>query len=432
MATGDLYNNLERLRLELRVLRYDGPFDTRALAAGEPAAFLPLLHHAFLGHSAHVAQWLGARGYELYSKSDMRFVELVFRIARAEFGYRHTLTPAQMLTAGFAERKALFAVDMLRATAAKADGLARDAGLPASAGGRAGAGGTRARAPGLDSARAAKASPRHGRADENAPAPPARAGGALAAEQPQRAQPQRAQPQEPREQARPLGAACRNPAAAHASADLKAGAAGARHVGARCGHAEARPPPQPVLPEPAEAQGAALHALESRLAVALDGISARLDGRLSQVCARLGLLERRVARLEGSAPGGSDQQLRWAEAAREGPGSAVLRWVDEPLGRAACAGASAEPPPQPLLEDVPAPPSRAAEREGRPLGPREWRAEPPAPPADFELFDPAHRASASDFLRHLEARFEATEALVTQTLHSTAGLAQPHAAARLA
>lgn len=69
-----------------------------------------------------------------------------------------------------------------------------------------------------------------------------------------------------------------------------------------------------------------------------------------------------------------------------------------------------------------------------PLPPWPWQAaderapQPPEPtaaeaPARFELFDPRNKASPAEYLRHLERRFEATEALVAGALISTAQLA---------
>ena len=113
-ATGDLHGNIEKLRDHLRRVHYDSALQVDALAAGEPAGFLPLLHFVLLRHSHAVARWLAERGYELSAKTDLRFVETVYRLARVELGYRHALTSKQFLSPGFAERKVLFVIDLLR------------------------------------------------------------------------------------------------------------------------------------------------------------------------------------------------------------------------------------------------------------------------------------------------------------------------------
>ena len=125
--TGDLQGNLEKLRGELKRARYDGDLAVDRLAAGDPVGFLPLLHFALLRFSKNVARWLVEHGYDLYGKTDLRFVESVYKLARQEFGYRHALTCSQFLSVGFAERKVLFAVDLLQLCRAKHLELAREA-----------------------------------------------------------------------------------------------------------------------------------------------------------------------------------------------------------------------------------------------------------------------------------------------------------------
>ena len=125
--TGDLQGNLEKLRGELKRARYDGDLAVDRLAAGDPVGFLPLLHFALLRFSRNVARWLVEHGYDLYGKTDLRFVESVYKLARQEFGYRHALTCSQFLSVGFAERKVLFAVDLLQLCRAKHLELAREA-----------------------------------------------------------------------------------------------------------------------------------------------------------------------------------------------------------------------------------------------------------------------------------------------------------------
>ena len=125
-ATGDLSANIVKLRDALRRAKYDGPVDVPALGLGEPAGYLPLLHYALLHSSRPVAAWLATSGYELSAKTDMRFVEVVYRLVREEFGYRHKLTCKQMLGAGFAEHKILFVVDVLELCRGKHAQLGRE------------------------------------------------------------------------------------------------------------------------------------------------------------------------------------------------------------------------------------------------------------------------------------------------------------------
>jgi hypothetical protein len=128
-ASPTLSASLETLRGELRRARCDvGPLDLDALASGDPAGYLPLLHFAVLRLSKLVARWVTELGYELYAKSDARFVEGVFRLMRTELNFRHSLTPKQFLTVGFAENKMLLVVQLLRLVRAKHADMARERG----------------------------------------------------------------------------------------------------------------------------------------------------------------------------------------------------------------------------------------------------------------------------------------------------------------
>lgn len=105
MATGDLKNNLGVLKTELRHVQYTQPLDVAKLSVGDPVAILPLLHYILLDFSPFVARFLAQRGYDLYGKKDVRFLETIYRILRDEFQHRPVLTKAQFFTMGFAERK---------------------------------------------------------------------------------------------------------------------------------------------------------------------------------------------------------------------------------------------------------------------------------------------------------------------------------------
>ncbi|EFJ04871.1 hypothetical protein SELMODRAFT_432026 [Selaginella moellendorffii] len=114
MATGDVEGNLERLKAQLRSVSYPHTIDNQGLRMGLPSAVLPLLHHALLGYSRHVFRYLSTNGYELYAKSDLRFIECILKFLRTEFGYRCSLTLAQIFSKGFSERKMIFVHDVVQ------------------------------------------------------------------------------------------------------------------------------------------------------------------------------------------------------------------------------------------------------------------------------------------------------------------------------
>ncbi|KAJ7524077.1 hypothetical protein O6H91_18G076600 [Diphasiastrum complanatum] len=129
MATGDLRGNIDRVRSQLRSIGYPYPLDVQGLREGIPATILPLLHYALLGYSRHVARFLSSSGYELYAKSDLRFMECLLKFLRSEFGYRCPLTLAQIFSRGFSERKLLFLHDVIQACKRKHNELSKTSRL---------------------------------------------------------------------------------------------------------------------------------------------------------------------------------------------------------------------------------------------------------------------------------------------------------------
>ncbi|KAK9846472.1 hypothetical protein WJX81_004822 [Elliptochloris bilobata] len=108
MATGDILGNVERLRADLKHIKYPLEVDLGGLRTGDPAAILPIIHYVLLRFSRHVALDVAASGYELQGKTDARFLEAVLKLARDHFGLKPVLTCGQFLEQGFAERKVLF------------------------------------------------------------------------------------------------------------------------------------------------------------------------------------------------------------------------------------------------------------------------------------------------------------------------------------
>lgn len=114
MATGDVKNNLRKLVAELKRLNYPiSDLNLKALGLGAPTAFLPILHYIFLDFSVDLTEYF-AKDYELYGKTDLRFVETVYKIMRDIFQYKPQLTREQFLAIGFAERKIIQVCEILK------------------------------------------------------------------------------------------------------------------------------------------------------------------------------------------------------------------------------------------------------------------------------------------------------------------------------
>lgn len=124
MTTGDLKNNLRKLVSELKQIHYpQSELDIKGVAQGIPKAFLPIVHYVFLDYSILLAQHFASKEYELYGKTDLRFMEAVYKVLRDEFGYKPQLTREQFLTIGFAERKIILLCCILKLLREKHDEL---------------------------------------------------------------------------------------------------------------------------------------------------------------------------------------------------------------------------------------------------------------------------------------------------------------------
>ena len=124
MTTGDLKNNLRKFVSELKQVHFpQSELDLKGIAQGIPKAFLPVVHHVFLDYSISLAQYFANKEYDLYGKTDSRFMEAVYKVLRDEFGYKPQITKEQFLTIGFAERKILSLCEILKLLRGKHDEL---------------------------------------------------------------------------------------------------------------------------------------------------------------------------------------------------------------------------------------------------------------------------------------------------------------------
>ena len=124
MTTGDLKNNLRKFVSELKQVHFpQSELDLKGIAQGVPKAFLPVVHHVFLDYSISLAQYFANKEYDLYGKTDLRFMEAVYKVLRDEFGYKPQITKEQFLTIGFAERKILSLCEILKLLRGKHDEL---------------------------------------------------------------------------------------------------------------------------------------------------------------------------------------------------------------------------------------------------------------------------------------------------------------------
>eukprot|EP00392_Amoebophrya_sp_AT5.2_P006639 g6651.t1 len=112
---GDLGAQVEKLKGQLRLLRFPlRDFMEQGVVTGKPIALLPILHFVFFSFSKPFSTFIREMGYELYAKSDLRFVEECYKILRKELHYRPTISSHQFFQNGFVERKVMLLQDVIR------------------------------------------------------------------------------------------------------------------------------------------------------------------------------------------------------------------------------------------------------------------------------------------------------------------------------
>ncbi|NXF35011.1 CEP44 protein, partial [Nyctibius bracteatus] len=119
MATGDLKGSLRKIEQGLRLLNYPRDVDYTVLVKGDPAAFLPIISYSFTSFSTYIAELLVKCNVELIAKSDLRFIEAIYKLLRDQFQYKPILTKQQFLQFGFAERKMQIVCDIINCVVKK-------------------------------------------------------------------------------------------------------------------------------------------------------------------------------------------------------------------------------------------------------------------------------------------------------------------------
>lgn len=125
MSLGDLHNNREKLRSELRIIKYSEPIDIKSLNEGEASSTLPIIHFCLLSYSKVFAEYIVDQGFDLMSSNDYNFLESVFKLLRQKFNYRPVLKIGQFLASGFAERKIMMLLDLINIVKTKTNELQR-------------------------------------------------------------------------------------------------------------------------------------------------------------------------------------------------------------------------------------------------------------------------------------------------------------------
>ncbi|KAM5193928.1 centrosomal protein of 44 kDa [Mantella aurantiaca] len=113
MPTGDIKGVLRKLEQRLRIISYPRDVDYSSLVKGDPSASLPIISYTFTGYSTHIAEILVSLDVELSAKSDLRFIDAVYKVLRDVFHYKPILTKQQFLQCAFSERKIQIVSDII-------------------------------------------------------------------------------------------------------------------------------------------------------------------------------------------------------------------------------------------------------------------------------------------------------------------------------
>ncbi|TYZ58281.1 hypothetical protein PybrP1_007525 [[Pythium] brassicae (nom. inval.)] len=120
----DVANSRARLKSLLRRVQYPD-LATLRLESAHVADLLRVLNFALLRFSRAVAAFVQSHGFDLFGKTDARFVDAVFRLLRDAFKYFPPLSAAQFLSEHHTTRKLDVVSDVLQLVLAKHDESAR-------------------------------------------------------------------------------------------------------------------------------------------------------------------------------------------------------------------------------------------------------------------------------------------------------------------
>ncbi|KAF7647849.1 hypothetical protein LDENG_00165630 [Lucifuga dentata] len=113
LSTGDVQGCLRKLETLLRVIKYPGHVDYNSLSKGDPSAFLPIVSFALTSFSPVFAEQLVMAGLELAGKTDLRFIDTLYKVLRDMFHYKPILSKQQFLQWGFSQRKISVVCDII-------------------------------------------------------------------------------------------------------------------------------------------------------------------------------------------------------------------------------------------------------------------------------------------------------------------------------
>lgn len=113
MSTGDVQNNLRKLRRQLKLIRYPLEVNYERLSQGHVDGFLTIYHYLMVDYNTSLVHCIAGMGLEFYAKTDLRFIEAMYKVLRELISYKPTLTKEQFFSKGFGERKIIMCTEIV-------------------------------------------------------------------------------------------------------------------------------------------------------------------------------------------------------------------------------------------------------------------------------------------------------------------------------
>ncbi|CAD8077706.1 unnamed protein product [Paramecium primaurelia] len=110
--SSDLQNQYENFKKTMKKAEYKEQFAFEYVKDNNPTFFLRILHYILIEYNSSFYKSLVDKGYELYSKNDLRFTEQVFKMLQLEFNYKSSINIAQFLSEQYLEHKLILINDI--------------------------------------------------------------------------------------------------------------------------------------------------------------------------------------------------------------------------------------------------------------------------------------------------------------------------------
>jgi len=110
---GNIQNSSETLKLQLKSINYGKIPTFQDLVQYNPAIFLQIVHYILIDYSPAVYGYIVDKDYDLYAKTDLRFIQCVYKVMLQEFNIKPSLNINQFFTESYLESKINFCLSLI-------------------------------------------------------------------------------------------------------------------------------------------------------------------------------------------------------------------------------------------------------------------------------------------------------------------------------